>query len=523
VEAESFHITNSHVDNAPLEVPTPSRSGVSRAPLAERHRAPRNVRLGLQRRAPVNINRHLNRGVRRFVVLLIADLSSFYVMRALLGAIRDESVLGSWLASFMTSTLPKGILNGWQFAVAMIVGLLVTGNYGPGDQRRDPRRLFLACALATALPLWMTLWTKGFEVVALEYVIIVGLTWSGLVTQRLVLDGMVARFGPTRNARVPTVFVGAAEYCRAATESAAFGAGSEHRILGFVDTHIPPASDALGHIVDFARVIHDTACETVVMCGYLPDNRFHDIVDSALGAGCQVLSVPRAIEIGGVKPLFVWRHGERLIELTAPSLKGQQLAIKRVFDMLGAMVGIILAAPLMALIAAAIKLDSPGSVFFGQERAGLGGRQFRMLKFRTMRNGADGEKHAFAHLNRSGDSRLFKIPNDPRVTRLGRWLRRWSLDELPQLFNVLRGDMALIGPRPFFEADLQSYEDRHFRRLGAKPGITGLWQVRGRSSVVDFEEVVRLDREYIEQWSLWMDLHVLFLTLPAVLRRKGAF
>jgi len=491
--------------------------------MEERRATPRNVRLGLQRRAPGNLNRHLIRGVRRFVVLLVADLASFYVMRALLRAVRDDSVLGSSVASFMSSTLPKGILNGWQFAAALIVGLLVTGNYGPGDQRRDPRRLFLACALATALPLWMSLWTKGFEVVALEYVLIVVLAWSGLLAQRLLLDRMVARFGPARNATVRTVFVGPAEHCRAATASGAFGAGSDHRIVGFVDTHIPPASDSLGHIVDFAGVIHDTACETVVMCGYLPDNRFHDIVDSALGAGCQVLSVPRAIEIGGVKPLFVWRHGERLIELTAPSLKGQQLAIKRVFDIVGALLGIALAAPLMAAIAAAIKLDSPGSVFFGQARVGLGGREFRMLKFRTMRNGADGEKHEFAHLNHSGDSRLFKIRNDPRVTRLGGWLRRWSMDELPQLFNVLRGDMSLIGPRPFFEADLQSYEDRHFRRLGAKPGITGLWQVRGGSSVVDFEEVVRLDREYIEQWSLWMDLQILLLTLPAVLRRKGAF
>src|SRR5207302_1699018 len=117
---------------------------------------------GLQRRASVNLNRHLIRGVRRFSVLLVADLASFYVMRALLRAVRDDSVFGSSVASFMYSTLPKGILNGWQFAVALIVGLWVTGNYGPGDQRRDPRRLFLACALATALPLWMTLWTKGF-------------------------------------------------------------------------------------------------------------------------------------------------------------------------------------------------------------------------------------------------------------------------------------------------------------------------------------------------------------------------
>jgi lipopolysaccharide/colanic/teichoic acid biosynthesis glycosyltransferase len=137
--------------------------------------------------------------------------------------------------------------------------------------------------------------------------------------------------------------------------------------------------------------------------------------------------------------------------------------------------------------------------------------------------GADAEKEALAHLNLTGDRRLFKIPNDPRVTLLGAWLRRWSLDELPQLWNVLRGDMSLVGPRPFFESDLEDYEDHHFRRLGAKPGITGLWQVSGRSSVVDFEEVVRLDRDYIEQWSIWLDLWILLRTIPTVFQRTGAY
>jgi lipopolysaccharide/colanic/teichoic acid biosynthesis glycosyltransferase len=140
-----------------------------------------------------------------------------------------------------------------------------------------------------------------------------------------------------------------------------------------------------------------------------------------------------------------------------------------------------------------------------------------------MRVGADQEKDALAHLNSSGDHRLFKVPNDPRTTRVGAWLRRWSLDELPQLLNVFSGDMSLVGPRPFFEADLEDYHDHHFARLGAKPGITGLWQVNGRSSVVDFEEVVRLDREYIDQWSLILDLKILLLTVPAVLRKTGAY
>jgi lipopolysaccharide/colanic/teichoic acid biosynthesis glycosyltransferase len=192
-------------------------------------------------------------------------------------------------------------------------------------------------------------------------------------------------------------------------------------------------------------------------------------------------------------------------------------------DIVGSALGLVVLSPLFAVVAVLIRVESPGPVIFAQRRAGLGSRPFRLLKFRTMRDGADAEKQGMAHLNHSGDPRLFKIPNDPRVTRLGAMLRRWSMDELPQLWNVLVGDMSLVGPRPFFEDDLDTYEDRHLERLGVKPGITGLWQVKGRSDVIDFEDVVRLDREYIERWSVWMDVRILALTLPAVLGRRGAY
>ena len=146
-----------------------------------------------------------------------------------------------------------------------------------------------------------------------------------------------------------------------------------------------------------------------------------------------------------------------------------------------------------------------------------------MFKLRTMHDGADDAKAAVAHLNDSVDVRLFKIRQDPRATRLGAMLRRWSLDELPQLYNVLVGDMSLVGPRPFVETDLIYYEPHHFDRFSVRPGITGLWQVSGRSDIVDFEEVVRLDCQYIRMWSVWLDLAILARTLPAVVRRRGAY
>jgi lipopolysaccharide/colanic/teichoic acid biosynthesis glycosyltransferase len=197
--------------------------------------------------------------------------------------------------------------------------------------------------------------------------------------------------------------------------------------------------------------------------------------------------------------------------------------VKRAFD-LAIAVGLLVAlSPALFALSVWIKWDSSGPVFFVQERVGRAGRVFRMLKFRTMREGADSEKHDLAHMNHTGDPRLFKIPDDPRVTRAGAFLRRWSVDELPQLLNVVAGDMSLVGPRPFFESDLAAYDDHHFLRLAVKPGITGLWQVRGRSSILDFEEVVQLDREYIENWTLWRDLRILTATIPAVLHRTGAY
>ena len=201
----------------------------------------------------------------------------------------------------------------------------------------------------------------------------------------------------------------------------------------------------------------------------------------------------------------------------------QFVVLKRMLDIVIASAGLVLVAPLLATLAILVKLDSRGPALFAGERLGLGGRRFRMYKFRTMRDGAHAEKPSVAHLNRSDDSRLFKIPSDPRVTRLGRSMRRWSLDELPQLFNVLIGDMSLVGPRPFFEEDLTRYEARHCARLLVKPGLTGLWQVSGRSDILDFEEVVRLDCEYISDWSLGLDLWILGRTLPVVIDRRGAY
>jgi exopolysaccharide production protein ExoY len=525
VEAESFHITNPHVDNAPLEVPTPSRSGVSRAPEHDRRRNRRNrVRFGLQRRAQVTLQRHLLRGIRRFAVLLVADLGSFYVMRALLRAVRDSAVLGDGLAHVLSSASPRGLLNGWQFAAALVIGLLVTGNYGPGDQRRSPRRLFLACALATALPLWMAIWTRGIELVAVQYVLTTCLAWVGLLIERSTLDQVITRLVVPQRATVPTLFVGPAEHCREALRGPAFAGNIEYRVLGFVDVHVPPAADARGHIDDFASVLHESGAEAVVVCGYLSDGRFHDVVDASLAAGCQVFSVPRAIEIAGVQPTLVLRRAQALIELSRPALHGRQLFAKRVLDLVASTTALIVLTPLMAVIAIAVKLESAGPAVFGQRRLGKNAQAFKCYKFRSMRADAEEMLRGDLTLYREYVANNYKLPEsrDPRLTRMGRFLRKTSLDELPQLLNVFKGEMSLVGPRPIVPEELDKYGHGAPSFLSLKPGITGEWQVNGRSAV-GYPDRVEVELAYVRNWSLGRDVLLILKTIPVVLRRVGAY
>jgi exopolysaccharide biosynthesis polyprenyl glycosylphosphotransferase len=191
-------------------------------------------------------------------------------------------------------------------------------------------------------------------------------------------------------------------------------------------------------------------------------------------------------------------------------------------DFVGAAILLLFVLPIMAVAAVLIRLSSPGPVLFRQQRAGLNGQPFTMLKFRTMVTNAEQLKQELAALNEMSGP-VFKVTNDPRITPIGRFLRKWSIDELPQLLNVLRGEMSLVGPRPLPVDEVRRFDDpAHRRRLSVKPGLTCLWQVSGRNDVKDFKEWVRLDLEYIDNWSLWLDLKILLRTIPAVFAGTGA-
>jgi exopolysaccharide biosynthesis polyprenyl glycosylphosphotransferase len=218
---------------------------------------------------------------------------------------------------------------------------------------------------------------------------------------------------------------------------------------------------------------------------------------------------------------YVPGQGVPLFEVRPAAFTGADWAVKRAFDLVVSAAVVVIGLPLWLLIAAAIKLTSPGPVFYRDRRVGLQEHEFPMAKFRTMVQGAAAEQAALEASNEA-DGPLFKIKDDPRVTRVGALLRRLSLDEVPQVLNVLRGEMSLVGPRPLPLRDYVQLEEWHRRRYQVLPGMTGLWQVSGRISL-SFDELVRLDFYYIENWSIWLDITILLKTIPAVLARRGAY
>jgi len=251
-----------------------------------------------------------------------------------------------------------------------------------------------------------------------------------------------------------------------------------------------------------------------------------DLIRSLKDLDIQIDLVPRFFEVIGTNVGIHTAEGLPLIGLPALRLSQSSVLLKRAMDLSLSALGLVLLAPVFAVVAIWIKLDSKGPVFFRQLRMGCGDQTFEILKFRTMSEDAEERKHEYAVLNKhngdEGDARMFKIPNDPRVTSLGSWLRRLSIDELPQLINVVKGEMSLVGPRPLILEEDQHVVDWRRNRLTLKPGITGLWQVLGRDDI-PFEEMVRLDYVYVTTWSMLNDLKLILRTLPAMCRGRVSY
>ena len=320
----------------------------------------------------------------------------------------------------------------------------------------------------------------------------------------------------------------AVQFARRIQENSGFG----YRLVGFVDDkpHVPGTNtDFLGEVVcglegfrDYLKnnVVDEVVISLPVASFYSEASRIVKICEE-LGVVVIFFSGVDFLNTGSSKAVFNILHGENVITILPPSMGGWKLSIKRGMDFVISLVLLVLLLPLLVAIGLLIRSTSPGPALFVQERVGLNKRKFRLLKFRTMVVDAEMQIEKLGHLNEV-EGAAFKISNDPRITPIGKFLRRTSLDELPQLVNVLLGDMSLVGPRPLPLRDFAEFDqDWHRRRFSVRPGITCLWQIGGRSSI-SFDKWMELDMEYIDHWSLWMDLKILFQTIPAVFRQRGA-
>jgi exopolysaccharide biosynthesis polyprenyl glycosylphosphotransferase len=277
----------------------------------------------------------------------------------------------------------------------------------------------------------------------------------------------------------------------------------------------------LGHADDLPQILQRLVVDEVIFV--LSRRQLDEFEESFLLCSELGIRARVALYFRHMKARVVLEELEGIPLLTFTNTPGAPfpLFLKRVQDITASALGMAVLAPLLPVIALAVKLSSRGPVLYSQRRCGLNGRRFTLLKFRTMCDGADGRLDEVAHLNEV-EGPAFKARRDPRVTPVGRILRRFSLDETPQLLNVLRGDMSLVGPRPPLPEEVERYERWQRRRLSMKPGLTGLWQVSGRAGLDDFNRWIALDLAYIDQWSLWLDLKILLKTIPAVLSTRGA-
>ena len=334
---------------------------------------------------------------------------------------------------------------------------------------------------------------------------------------RLLYERVLGKIYRRGFGRTPVLVVGSEEY-RARLRRMMRHATDAYVLAGEVD--IGGGAPDLGSL---REMLDRTDARGIVLVGAerLPDDDLLDLVHSVRLRGIPLRVVPGAFALMRGRTILSEGMGLPLLEIHYPGLDNTQRTLKRVLDVAGSVCGLAILSPLLLAVAVAVRLDSPGPVLFRQKRVGADEKVFICYMFRSMQRDAEVRQAALEDLNEAEEP-VFKIKNDPRVTRVGRFLRRWSIDELPQLLNVLKGEMSLVGPRPLPVRDFLRMEVPHKRRLGAVPGMTGYWQISGRSEL-SFEEMVRLDLLYIENWSLSFDLKIILKTLGAVLRRKGAY
>ncbi len=405
-----------------------------------------------------------------------------------------------------------------------VLVFLQTGLYAPRDRRAGPGRVLGALVLVALIVLAFGLGTDYDFTTT-------GLIPTAVVTGALAIGALRAAYESVSRElmqvvgiRRRLVLVGEGEGLRhLRRQLLAARGGLDVEILGAVSHVGDPAIPVLAESLDgLAGVLEQTRPDELVLTeADFSETTVLAVVQLAHRHGVKVKLAPSTTELLVHEGEYVPGQGVPLFELRPPILSGFAWASKRIFDVIIAGVLALALLPLWLAVALAIKLDTRGPVLFADRRIGVGEREFGMLKFRTMVLDAAEQQSRLEDENEASGA-LFKIRNDPRITRVGRVLRRLSIDELPQLGNVLRGEMSLVGPRPLPLRDHERLQDWHRARYLVLPGMTGLWQISGRSGL-EFDDLVRLDFTYIENWSIWSDVSIIAKTLPAVLSGRGAY
>jgi len=467
----------------------------------------RSSRPYLLRRSPLEAFARRSASVLVLVLLDIAGLTiGLYAAIALRAIVRDpHPVLWNLLWNQESDWLP--------FLVLLLLLVFWRNHlYGPRELREGAGKIVASVVLVTALALAFAIGTDqhistfGLYAVA---AIAVATTISLLRWSYESISGAALRAVGVRRRVLLVGSGGQVDHLRSTL--GAGRSGIDYEFAG----HVVPGPAVLSALES------DGLDELIVADDEIPEALLLEIVEAAHREGVKVMIAPRTTELLVERGEYVPGQAVPLFQVRPPILAGADWAVKRVFDVVVAGLVVVIGLPLWLLIAVAIKLTSRGPVFFSDERVGLGERSFPMHKFRTMVEDAASRQAALEQANEASGA-LFKIRDDPRVTGVGRVLRRFSLDEITNVWNVLCGQMSLVGPRPLPLRDYSRLESWHKRRSNVLPGMTGLWQIAGRSDL-SFDDLVRLDFYYLENWSLWLDITILARTIPAVVGRRGAY
>jgi exopolysaccharide biosynthesis polyprenyl glycosylphosphotransferase len=445
---------------------------------------------------------------------------------------------GIWLAIFVALSVKAILLSDWQprdeirqtqdiVAFAYLVTALLfarSGLYADRGSRPGLRSIVSSLFQVTAVALVFAVVNgEGFS----SYYIFYGSLIFAIAIVSLLRFGYERLTGALLRAagyQRRAVLVGTGEHIEAVGHALRDGGRSPISVVGYISL-TPRQSDglvSLGAMEDLGEVVTNHRIDEVIIADPdFPEAEAVELVDVCHSRGVRVRIAPSTMELLVHRAEFVAGEAVPLFELKPPVFEGVDYAMKRTFDIVVSATLLVLLSPLLIAIALAVRLSSRGPVIYRSARPGIGGEPFACLKFRTMYRDADQRQADLESLNEASGA-LFKMRDDPRMTPVGRFLRRYSLDELPQLGNVLRGEMSLVGPRPLPQRDFERLEPWHKKRYLVLPGVTGLWQVSGRSEL-DFDDLVRLDFLYLERWSVFLDLTILVKTVPAVIGRRGAF